>query len=51
MVINIFLMDMEFDKTIYKLMVNVIFNNSAAKEHVTEIEQTICTMKEKTDAL
>ena len=40
------LMDMELDKTVNELMDNVVANNSAAKEHVYQIEWCILTVKE-----
>ena len=40
-------MDMEFDSTKNELMGKTVVNNSAAKEHVAEIERCICTVKER----
>jgi hypothetical protein len=48
MVVQTILMDMEFDKTVEPLMVEVTVNTSAAREHVAKIEQSIRTVKERT---
>ena len=45
MILQTVLMDMEFDKTIDEIMVNVVVKNSITKEQVAEIERDICTVK------
>ena len=47
---NVF-MDMEFDKTVYEMMTNFVVNTSATKEHVSEIERTICTVKNRNQCI
>ena len=41
MIVHTVLMYIEFDKTIDKLVDNVVFNTSSAKKHVDDIEITI----------
>ena len=48
MIVQNVLMGMEIYKTIDGLMENVVVNTSASKEHVTEIERAICTVKDRT---
>ena len=47
---NVF-MDVEFDKNIDKMTENAVVNTSAAKEHGTEIERTIRTVKKRTSCI
>ena len=50
-IVQTILMDMEFDSTKDELMGKPVVNNSAAKEHVAEIERCICTVKERCRAM
>ena len=47
-VVKSILVDMDFDKTIYELMENVVIKISSAKENVSEIERTIYIVKART---
>ena len=46
MIVQTVLMDMEFDKTVDKLLDRTMVDTSAAREHVAEIEHQIRTTKE-----
>ena len=51
MVLQNILMDTEFYKTIDELMECTAVNNSAAKEHISEIERCIYTVKQSSHAI
>ena len=51
MVVQTVLMDMEFDKTVDKLLDQTVVNTSAVQEHVAEIERQISTTKEHCRAI
>ena len=48
MIVQTVITDMEFDRTIEKLIENLVVNTSSVKEHISEIERTIVTFKERT---
>ena len=46
MIVQTVLMDMEFEKTTNGLMNETVMNTSAIKEHISETERCIFTVKE-----